>query len=348
MESDSPQSRGGRARSNKLSKEQRVEIARKGGLAKALKPTVDPANIPWAVAEGELAIGEVKFPCAVLENGKRVLTQQGVLLALGRARTAKGGEGASVDEGPAFLRAKNLKPFISNDLIVSTKTITYKPKAGGYTPHKGWLAVAYGQDAEVLPAILEVFVAARDAGALHYTQTHIADQAERLLSAMPKIAMIALVDEATGYQKVRAHDELQQILSAYILPEHRPWVKAVLPVEFTKEIYRVYGWTYSSDNRGPRYVSKLIRKLMYEPLPTPVLPELDKINPANDKWQRKRKHHQHLTDKIGIEHFKSQLSGVMALLRATPDNNKHFFWTLYERAYGKQTKFNFGDEYDLE
>lgn len=341
---ESPQQKGGKARSEKLTKEQRTEIARKGGLARSQQAPPDMSTVPWAVAEGELRIGNAAFPCAVLENGRRVLTQEGVLLALGRSRTAKGGEGASVDEGPSFLRAKNLKPFVSSELEASTRTIIYKPKAGGYTPHKGWLAIAYGQDAEVLPAILEVFVRARDAGVLHHTQTHIADQAERLLGALPKVAMVALVDEATGYQQVRAHNELQQILAAYILPEHRPWLKAVLPIEFTKEIYRVYGWNYSSDNRGPRYASKLIRKLVYEPMPSPVLPELDRVNPPNEKWQRKRKHHQHLTEETGLAHFKSQLAGVMALLRATPDNNRQFFWTLYERAYGRQKQFDLGDD----
>ncbi|MFC7662984.1 P63C domain-containing protein [Methylorubrum suomiense] len=148
--------------------------------------------------------------------------------------------------------------------------------------------------------------------------------AERLLDALPKVAMVALVDEATGYQALRAHNELQTILSAYILPEHRPWTQKV-PVEFTKEIYRVYGWNYTPDNRGPRYASKLIRNLLYKPLPAPVLPELDRVNPPNEKWQRKRRHHQHLTPETGLEHFKGQLSGVMALLRATPSNNKEFF-----------------------
>ncbi len=342
--SESPQQKGGRARSEKLTKEQRTEIARQGGLARGQVASRDMALVSWAVAEGELRIGDAAFNCAVLEDGKRVLTQDGVLRALGRSRTAKGGEGASVDEGPSFLRAKNLEPFVSEELELSTRAIVYKPKLGGYTPHKGWLAIAYGQDAEALPAILEVFVKAQDAGALHHTQRHIAEQAQRLLGALPKIAMVALVDEATGYQQVRAHDELQQILAAYILPEHRPWVKAVLPVEFTKEIYRVYGWDYSSDNRGPRYASKLIRKLIYEPMPTPVLPELDRANPPNAKWQRKRKHHQHLTEETGITHFKSQLAGVMALLRATPDNNRQFFWSLYNRAYGRQKEFDFAED----
>jgi hypothetical protein len=345
MHNDSPQKKGGKARSEKLSKEQLSEIARKGGLARAQnRQATDLSNVPWAVAEGKLKIGDKTIDCAVLDNGKRVLTQQGVLLALGRARAAKGGEGASVDEGPAFLRAANIKPFVSSELDASTKAIIYKPKAGGYTPHKGWLAIAYGQDAEALPSILEVFVKARDAGVLHYTQKHIADEAERMLGALPKIAMVALVDEATGYQKIRAHDELQQILSAYVLPEHRPWLKAVLPVEFTKEIYRVYGWTYSPDNRGPRYASKLIRKVIYEQLPGPILPELDRLNPANEKWQRKNRHHQHLTKETGIEHFRGLVSGVMALLRATPSNNRKFFWRLYQSAYGRQRTMDLGDE----
>ena len=234
-----PQRKGGRARAARLTPEERSDIARQGGLARSARyQAPNPDAIPWAVAEGTLTIGDAKIACAVLDNGKRVLSQQGVLLALGRARAARGGEGASVDEGAAFLRAKNLEPFISKELELSTKPFMYKPRLGGYTPHKGWLAIAFGHDAEALPDILDVYVKARDAGALHYTQRHIADLAERLLKALPKTAMVALVDEATGYQAIREHNELQAILSAYILPEQRPWVKTV-PVEFTKELYRV-------------------------------------------------------------------------------------------------------------
>ncbi|MFQ5953769.1 MAG: P63C domain-containing protein, partial [Kiloniellales bacterium] len=145
----------------------------------------------------------------------------------------------------------------------------------------------------------------------------------------------ALVDEATGYQAQRAHDDLQRLLEAYVLPEHRPWVKTI-PREFTKELYRVYGWDNSSQ-RGPRYAGKLTRKYLYEALPAPVLPELDRLNPANKKtWQRKRKHHQHLKEQVGVEHFKAQLSGVMALLRASP--NKQIFERLFQRAYGEQIR----------
>lgn len=292
-------------------------------------------DIPWAVAEGEIRIGDAIISCAVLENGERLLTQQGVLRAIGRSRAAKGGEGASVDEGPAFLRAKNLKPFVSNELSASTRSIIFKPLKGGYTPKGGVVSIAYGFKADAFPGILKVYVDAEDDGKLHPGQRHIAALARSLLEALPKVGMIALVDEATGFQDQRAHDDLQRLLEAYVLPEHRPWVKTI-PREFTKELYRVYGWN-SASQRGPRYAGKLTRKYLYEALPASVLPELDRLNPANKKtWQRKHKHHQHLTDKIGVEHFKAQLSGVMALLRASP--NKLIFERLFQRAYGEQIR----------
>jgi hypothetical protein len=238
---------------------------------------------------------------------------------------------------PLYLTSDNLKPFISNDLIEALSSpIWYRPTHGG--------RLVAGIPATCLSDICDAWTNAEQAGKLYKSQVGIAAKARTLMRGFQKLGIIALIDEATGYQQLRAHDELQKILAAYVLPEHRPWIRAVLPVEFTKQIYRVYGWIYSPDNRGPRYASKLIRKLIYEPLPPPVLPELDRLNPPNSKWQRKRRHHQHLTENTGLEHFKSQLSGVMALLRATPDNNRHFFWTLYERAYGKQKSFDFGDE----
>jgi hypothetical protein len=299
------------------------------------------ADIPWAVREGAISIGGVSIPCAVLETGERVLTQQGVLKALGRSRTAKGGEGASVDMGPAFMRAKNLKPFISKELLTSTKAIEFKPLKGGYTPKGSAVAIAYGFKADAFPDILKVYVDAAKAGVLQWRQEKIAELAKRLLAALPKVGMIALVDEATGYQQDRPHDDLQRILEAYVLPEHRPWMRSV-PREFTKELYRVYGWN-TATQRGPRYAGKLTRKLLYENLPAPVLPELDKLNPPvsrGNKWQRGRKHHSHLTKEIGLEHFKAQLSGVMALLRASP--NKSVFERLFQRAYGAQEKVEYG------
>ena len=47
------------------------------------------------------------------------------------------------------------------------------------------------------------------------------------------VSIIALVDEATGYQYTREKDELQKILKAYIAEELLPWQKR-FPDEFFK------------------------------------------------------------------------------------------------------------------
>src|SRR6185436_18343053 len=78
------QVKGGRARAKKLSAEERKAIARNAADARWGK------DLPKATHEGTLIIGEMEIPCAVLEDGTRVLTQSGVMVALGRSRQAKG------------------------------------------------------------------------------------------------------------------------------------------------------------------------------------------------------------------------------------------------------------------
>ena len=326
--------KGGRARAARMTKEELSAVNRQAALERWNKGR--EKEIHWAVAQGAIEFGNHIIPCAVLDTGARVLTQQGVLLALGRSRTAKGGEGASRGGLPAILRPRNLSAFIGESLAETSQPIVYRTLVGGRT--KG---IAYGLNAETLPMICKVYVDAEDAGALMSTQHHVAQIARRLLAALENVGMIALVDEATGFQALRPHNELQRILEAYVLPEHRPWVKTV-PVDFTKELYRLWGWDLSETMRGPRYAGKLIRKYIYQQLPEGVLTALDERNPANSEWHRKVKHHQLLTEEMGLGHFKTQLAGVMALMRAS--TTKQEFERLFQRAYGRaplQGEFHF-------
>src|SRR5437867_12379931 len=80
--SENIQSKGGLARAESLSPEQRTEIASKAAAARW--------NLPKATHEGDLELGSYTLHCAVLENGQRVLTQSDFMRALGRARQAKG------------------------------------------------------------------------------------------------------------------------------------------------------------------------------------------------------------------------------------------------------------------
>ena len=115
-------SKGGIARSEVVPAERRIEIARQGGKARW-------AELPYATHDGELKLGDAIIPSAVLNDKRRVLTQSGVMRALGRARQAKGRSYYDGDVNlPAFLTAKNLKPFISEELERSSTPLIYLPR----------------------------------------------------------------------------------------------------------------------------------------------------------------------------------------------------------------------------
>ena len=117
---------GGEARAERLSPEQRIEIARSAAEPRWASP------FPKATHVGEIAISDRRIACAVLENSKRVLMQETFLTAIGRAAKAKAGTGSVklVDGLPPFLSADNLKPFISEDLRQSTNPIVFRTPKG--------------------------------------------------------------------------------------------------------------------------------------------------------------------------------------------------------------------------
>lgn len=134
----------------------------------------------------------------MLEDGTRVLTQAGMLQALGRSRKPTGRSEATEHIAP-FLAPKNLGPFIDEDLRRSSVPILFKPlKGGGLGGNQ-----AYGYAAELLPRVCEMMLQARDANSLHTQQHRLAVQADILMRGLAHVGIIALVDEATGFQEIR-------------------------------------------------------------------------------------------------------------------------------------------------
>lgn len=323
--------KGGKARAAAIPPERRSEIASQGGKARW-------AELPYATHDGPLQLGGATIQSAVLEDKRRVLTQSDVMRALGRARQAKGRSYYDGDVNlPVFLTAKNLKPFIPNELYVTSSQIEFRRKNGGK---------AFGYPAELLPKICGVFVDADEAGKLTEPQKKIARQARLLLRGLAETGIIALVDEATRYQEVRPKDELQKILAAYISPTLLPWTER-FPIDFFREMFRVYGWPWPDATKaykgplGPRYAGKIIRKVIFDNLPPGVLEELEKRNPANEKWQRKSRMAQLLTSEIGHPHVEKLVAVNTMLFRISDDRKA--FWKAYSRAFPKV-----GDQLELD
>lgn len=289
-----------------------------------------------AVRQAPVKIGDVELGAAVLEDGTRVLTQKTFLQAIGRSRPAGGvAQKAAIADLPVFLASPALLPFISEELRRSSKPVLFRPLGtGGRRTEKGGKGgsgYALGFDARILPEVCRVFVGARDKGELPIAQIRIANQCDRLLRGLAGVGIIALIDEATGFQEERERDALQRILEAYVQPEFLPWTQR-FPIEYFKELFRLRNWPWSSDPsikgpRGPRYVGKLNNQLIYAHLPPGVLPELQRLNPPNEKGQRRRKHHQFLTAHIGNPHLEKQVLAVLTLMKASPN------WTVFERLF---------------
>ncbi len=321
--------KGGKARAAKLSAEERQDIARRAAEARW------GIEIPRAPYTGELVIAGRHISCAVLENGKRLLTQESFLRAVGRAAKAKAGTGserlaadASTVGLPPFLAADNLSPFISDELREATSPIVFRNSKG----RKG-----YGYDARLLPMVCEVYLKAHDAKTvLLPSQKHIYEACYLLMRGLAQVGIIALVDEATGYQKYRERDELNRILEKYIVEELRPWIKT-FPDEFFKQVYRIHGWEYNSatSQRTP-LVGKLINEWIYKQLPPVVLPKLQELNPITENGRRKHRHHQLLTADTGIEHLDKQIDTVTMLMRVS--ENREEFERLFGRAFNLPPK----------
>ena len=314
--------RGGKARASKLSAEERANIAQKA--AKARWRTVQNSETDKIMLKtdyfNDLKIGNATFKAAVLEDKTRVLTRATFVKAMGRTGKVKGGR-AYDDEFkvPVFLTANNLKPFIPDELWENSSPVFFKHKSQQYIGYK----------AALLPQVCGVFIDAYEAGVLNKSQEKIAQECKILLRGFATVGIIALIDEATGYQYDRDRDELSRILEAYISPELMPWTKR-FPPDFYKEIFRLHGWEYNPRTvKRPGYVGKLTNALIYEKLPYGVLDELKRRNPKDEKGRRKFQHHRLLTIDIGNPHLEKQLVAVTTLLKVAHN------WKSFKRNFDK-------------
>jgi hypothetical protein len=316
--------KGALARAQILTKEERKNIA-----SAAARARWNP-DVPKAEFYGELKIGDEVIPCAVLPDGTRVLSRRGVMKALGRS--IGGADYKKQDEAeagtlPVFIGPISLEPFVSADLMQAvSEPIIYRQGKGG--------GVGYGLEASALPEVCDVWLKARDAGVLKGAQLAVAKKAEILMRGLAQVGVVALVDEATGYQNVRARNELNKILDAYIAKELLPWAKR-FPDVFYQELFRLNGWQYDPVSvKRPQAVGSMTNMIVYDRLPEGVLEELKKLNPKNEKGRRSHKHHQLLSVNIGNPHLEKHIASVVTLMRVSDSWTQ--FKVLLRRAFPKK------------
>lgn len=262
------------------------------------------------------------MPCYVLSDDKRVLTQRGLAEALG---ISSGGGRAGVHRIAQFVASKQLKELITNDIRVRIENPI---------KFQSLTSISNGYEATILIDICDAVIEARKQGLLQKQQSHIAERAEMLIRAFAKTGIIALIDEATGYQEVREKDALKLFLEKFINDEAAKWTKTFSD-EFFEMIFKMKGWTWHfASTKKPSVVGHYINDFVYSRIAPAVLNELRVKNPVVKPGYRRYKHPQLITNDFGHPKLKEHIAALVALGKASGFNWNNFKRNV-ERAFPK-------------
>lgn len=271
----------------------------------------DEQNVPVlykATHWGELEIGDSTIPCYVLENGERVFSLKGVVVAL------IGTDGGQLAE---YIKVKSIRPYLPPELIPDENNSIpslIKFDTGGN---------AFSQNAIGVPVekFMDICIAYSTALAesshqdsqikLTERQMEIARKADSFLRASAKTGIVALVDEVTGYQYDRAVDALQFKLKLFLDDEMRKWEKT-FPDDLWTQFGRLTNWSGSNHSR-PKYWGKLVNELIYGYLDNDVYQWLKKNAP---KPVHGMNYHQWLSSQYGLKKLMEHIWQLIGMASA--------------------------------
>lgn len=278
-----------------------------------------PPNPPKATHKGVLRIGDAELPCFVLEDGRRVISGRGMTRAIGMK-----GRGQGIARIEGLLQRKG---SVNNELILAIES--------PLVFDSGAPVATQGYEAQTLVQLCEAILDARDAKLLRTAQEQrYGDACYMMTRAFAKVGIIALVDEATGYQEVRDRLALQAILDKFLRKELAAWAKR-FPDEFYEQMFRLKKWQWKGMKvNRPQVVGRYTNDLVYERLAPGILEQLRERNPKDDKGRRKHKFQQWLTEDVGHPALAQHLYALIGFMRVASTWEQ--FYRMVQRAFPKK------------
>jgi len=284
------------------------------------------ANLPKATHYGDLPINGIALSAAVVD-GKRLLSERSLANAFGIKGSGAYWNRKKTDNSsllPEYLSANYLKPFITDEL---------QEKLAGAIEYISLSGVkSRGVDATILSDVCDVYITAKKTldkrGVEFDNLTVVAENAYGMLKSFAKVGIIALVDEATGYETEREKNALQEFLEKF-LAEERGKLIQLYPDEFFDAIFKMKGYTWRNinDGRKPQWMGHVINDVVYKRIAPKVLDMLREKNPVlNKKGYRKAKHTQWIDSEYGHAKLKEHLKVVSALAKAS-----RYSWPEFKR-----------------
>jgi hypothetical protein len=314
--------KGGMARANVLTASERSAIAKNAiatRWAKYKEETFPPQephkesaksaeeSLPFSMFRGTIKIGDMDLECHVLSDERRVFTQREVVRVLSGGR-----------ESGNLTRYLDRNPLYTNQFSAGP-TIDFKIP--------GSPTIGNGYEATLLIEICELYLEARRQKLLKASQLKLAIQSEIIMRSCAKVGIIALIDEATGFQEVRKKRALQIKLQAFIAEDMQEWAQ-MFPVEFWFELARLEGIHYSPRNRPLRW-GKYVMAFVYDSIDKDMGKALRTINPDPHYGQND---HQLLTD-FGRQQVHDQIQKVVTIMKLC--ENMKDFRQKFDRVFKK-------------
>lgn len=325
----------------RLSREERGTLARTAakarwgklknqGLAEVAgieQPREDSAELPVARYPGLLNLNGIQIPVYVLSNGQRVIAR----IAATEVLTGVKRQG----DLESYLGGGALKSFINFDSVISRMVAFRLPDVEMLnTDVKGLPSDLFIEICRGYVAALNKSVEPNSDVKLTARQAEIAVNAGMFLAACAKVGLDALIDEATGYQYIRATDELELKLRLYLAEEMRKWEKT-FPDQLWEQLGRLTSWKGSIHSR-PKYWGNLVMELIYEYLDADVAQWLRENAPKPLHGQN---YHQWLSEQYGLRKLVEHIWKVVGIASTCSDIRE--LKNKMEELYGKRPGFQY-------
>lgn len=313
MQDESMQSKGGRARRDALTPEQRAQIAKQAAEARW--------GAPKALHRGNFK-EEFGFnvDCFVLDDAQKtaVISQSGMGEALGLSRRG--------NAFPRFLGSKAMADAVGAQLGEKLENpIKFQGIKGG---------ALHGYDVTILIDVCRAILDVEKS--LDRQQKHVAAQARVILNASAKSGIRGLVYALAGYNPTA--EEVITAFKLYVRDEAKNYEK-----EFPREIYQAWYRLYDIppiQGRGrPWQFKKLTVEHIYMPLAKSNgrILELARALKVKDEDGRKKKLFQFLSD-VGTRALRVHLGRVLEMAEDSPD--KATYETRIAKRFGDQPEID--------
>ncbi|TYQ00349.1 P63C domain-containing protein [Tenacibaculum adriaticum] len=286
--------------------------------------------------ESKIILNKKKLSVAILNNGTRIITEEAIFKAFNKSRRGRVKKEVDDKKMLPFIDIHNYQEFIDEDLEKMLKTINY------YTIDKELIK---GYNAEILPKLCKVYLAAEKQKKLPTQQLSLAKVSEDLLAELLEREIKDLIDNSVSYKYDKENKEVLKIFKKHLGKDFYIWQK-IFPIVFFKELFRLNGWSFiiAEIKIRPSIISTWINKLIFEELPDKTIEELQSSKP---KIGYIKPFDFFLTNDIGNPLLKTQINKVITLFLLS--NNMEQMWSQFNILKLKQGKqidmpYNFNEK----